>query len=248
MLTSNIISHLKNQNWLAAIIDFIIVVSGIFVAIQVNSWNEGRVSKQQEKVILEQLYSDFSDNVDSVSSMALFHKNKASELDYVIDMVATDNLEPTSERAGNALMSMFQMPPISASMGTYKSLIATGDIGLIQDQELKSLLINLESKLEFEKSMLDYFRDMNMTNIEYVRGLVSVQPNPDRSGTFIKVDFERFRVDNYLLTVVASQERNHLVFSKIRGDVAQEFENVKTYIAKTLNKPQDGTSKGNVVN
>ncbi|TLU59938.1 hypothetical protein FE810_16485 [Thalassotalea litorea] len=112
MLTSNIISHLKNQNWLAAIIDFIIVVSGIFVAIQVNSWNEGRVSKQQEKVILEQLYSDFSDNVDSVNSMALFHKNKASELDYVIDMVATDNIEPTSERAGNALMSMFQMPPL----------------------------------------------------------------------------------------------------------------------------------------
>ncbi|TLU59937.1 hypothetical protein FE810_16480 [Thalassotalea litorea] len=129
---------------------------------------------------------------------------------------------------------------IIASMGTYKSLIATGDIGLIQDQELKTLLISLESKLEFERSMLDYFRDMNMTNIEYVRGLVSVQPNPDRSGTFIKVDFERFRVDNYLLTVVASQERNHLVFSKIRGDVAQEFDKVKTYIAKTLNKTQDG--------
>ncbi|WNC72740.1 hypothetical protein RGQ13_01800 [Thalassotalea psychrophila] len=236
MLTSNIIKHLKQQNWGAAIIDFIVVVSGIFVAIQVNSWNDGLVNKQKEKVILEQLYSDFSSNVESISSMATFHQNKAEELDYVIDMVATDNIDSASDRARNALMSMFQMPPISASMGTYKSLIATGDIGLIQDQQLKTLLIDLESHLESEKSMLAYFRQMNDLEMNYVRGLVSVQPNHDNSGTFINVDFERFNTDKNLLTVVANQERSHLIFSRIRGGVAQKFDKVKSYIGKQLNK------------
>lgn len=236
MLTSNVIKHLKQQNWGAAIIDFIVVVSGIFVAIQVNSWNDGLVNKQKEKVILEQLYNDFSKNVESISSMATFHKNKAKDLDYVIDMVATGNISSASDRANNALMSMFQMPPISASMGTYKSLIATGDIGLIQDQQLKTLLIDLESHLESEKSMLDYFRQMNDLEMNYVRGLVSVQPNHDNSGTFINVDFERFNTDKNLLTIVANQERSHLVFSRIRGGVAQKFEDVKIHINQILNK------------
>lgn len=236
MLAANAIRHIKQQNWGAAIIDFMVVVTGIFVAIQVNNWNDRQVNKQKEIIILEQLYSDFAKNEDSINSMVMFHKNKAKGLDSLIDMVATGNIDSVSEPAKNALMSMFQMPPISVSMGTYRSLIATGDIGLIQDLQLKTLLIDLDSQLEFEKSMLDYFRQLNNIEIAYVRGLVSVQPNRDKTGTFIKVDFERFNIDKNLLTTVANQERNHLVFSRIRGDVAQKFNQVKIYIDETLNK------------
>lgn len=236
MITSKIIKHLKRQDWGAALIDFIVVVLGIFVAIQVNSWNEERVDKLKERRILEQLYSDFSQNVENINSMATFHKNKAKDLDYVIDMVATDKIDLDSKRAREALMSMFQMPPISVSMGTYKSLIATGDIRLIQDPQLKTQLIELDAMLENEISMLNYFRQLNITELEYVRGLVSVQANDDKSGTFIDVDLQRFKHDKHLLTTVANQERNHLVFSRIRSEIAQEFARVKTYIGEILEK------------
>lgn len=241
MLTSNIIKHLKQQKWGSALIDFIVVVSGIFVALQVDSWHEARTNTQKEKVILEQLYNDFSINVDNINTMATFHQKKAEDLDYVIDIVASNQIDSATKRANNALMSMFQLPPINVSMGTYKYLIASGDIALIQDQHLKTKIMELESHLDVETSMLAYFRQLNNLEIDYTRGLISVQANVESKKTYIKVDFSRFSSDDNLLTIVANQERNHLIFARVRSELAQHFDQVKSYIDNRLKRSKNSS-------
>jgi len=42
MLLRRITKHVKDQNWFAVFIDFIIVVVGDFIGIQVANWNETR--------------------------------------------------------------------------------------------------------------------------------------------------------------------------------------------------------------
>ena len=37
------IAHVRAQSWTAVAIDFMIVVLGVFVGLQVNLWNEARV-------------------------------------------------------------------------------------------------------------------------------------------------------------------------------------------------------------
>ena len=39
---AGITAHLKEQNWIAVILDFVIVVMGVFVGLQVSNWNEAR--------------------------------------------------------------------------------------------------------------------------------------------------------------------------------------------------------------
>lgn len=43
MILRRLSKHLLTQDWAAAVIDFIIVVAGIFVGLQVDSWNETRI-------------------------------------------------------------------------------------------------------------------------------------------------------------------------------------------------------------
>jgi len=42
MLLRSLSKHVKDQNWFAVGLDFLIVVFGIFIGFQLNNWNEGR--------------------------------------------------------------------------------------------------------------------------------------------------------------------------------------------------------------
>ncbi len=42
MITRRVFEHVRKQQWAAAFIDFVVVVVGIFVALQVDNWNESR--------------------------------------------------------------------------------------------------------------------------------------------------------------------------------------------------------------
>lgn len=51
--------HLRTQNWAAIAIDFVIVVLGVFVGIQVANWNDERRTQQREAEFIARLQVDF---------------------------------------------------------------------------------------------------------------------------------------------------------------------------------------------
>ena len=58
MILRRITEHVKAQNWFAVGLDFVIVVIGVFIGIQVSNWNEARSSSRQEGVLIAQLADD----------------------------------------------------------------------------------------------------------------------------------------------------------------------------------------------
>lgn len=236
MLTSNIFKKIKHQNWGAAFIDFLVVVLGIFVAIQVNGWNEERINNQKEKVILNQLYNEVSSNIEHIKLLVNAHKKRVAGLDYVVKGIIDGTIEPSSSKAKDPIITMFQLPPLRISMSTYHSLVATGDIALINDPELKALLFSVEAAVEAEKSYIDYFRQINISDLDYSRGLITLKPKIDKTGTTVHVDFERLLKDGSLLIILTNSQHTHSLFSQVREDLAIRFEKVKTYIDNTPNK------------
>ena len=58
MLLRRITQHVKEQNWFAVGIDFLIVVVGILIAFQITSWNDGRSARQLESEYMILLTTD----------------------------------------------------------------------------------------------------------------------------------------------------------------------------------------------
>ena len=58
MLLRRFLTHFRAQDWLAIVLDFVIVVVGIFVGLQVDSWNQERKERTREQASLQQLYTD----------------------------------------------------------------------------------------------------------------------------------------------------------------------------------------------
>lgn len=236
MLLRSISAHVRSQNWLAVALDFVIVVVGIFVGLQADAWNEDRKERIRERAAIEQLLSDFTTNGAIVGRMVEFHAKKVEELTFAMDALTKGELAPDeSVRFRNAFVSMTQLPPLGATMGGYDALIASGDFALIQDRELRSMLVKLNADLEAERSLLGYFRDMNNTqSTQPARDLILVVPTDDRSAARIRVDFEAAEDDLRILTIVSGQRRNHQVFEGFRRSIATDFESASNRIKQVL--------------
>ena len=62
MLVRRVTEHVKAQNWFAVGLDFVIVVVGVFIGIQVANWNEERQLAAQERTYLAQLRDEILGN------------------------------------------------------------------------------------------------------------------------------------------------------------------------------------------
>ncbi|MEO0614158.1 MAG: hypothetical protein AAFY83_12675 [Pseudomonadota bacterium] len=60
MLLRRLSDHVREQNWTAVALDFIIVVTGVFVGLQLGNWNEARAERKAEVSYLTRLHTDLS--------------------------------------------------------------------------------------------------------------------------------------------------------------------------------------------
>ena len=61
MLLRRITQHVKDQNWFAVALDFVIVVAGVFIGIQVANWNAARSDARTERLLLERLHDEITE-------------------------------------------------------------------------------------------------------------------------------------------------------------------------------------------
>lgn len=62
MILRRVTQHVKKQNWFAVGLDFIIVVLGVFIGLQISNWNEARAFDRLERNYLVQLSDEIALN------------------------------------------------------------------------------------------------------------------------------------------------------------------------------------------
>ncbi|MDX2233846.1 MAG: hypothetical protein NW200_05055 [Hyphomonadaceae bacterium] len=141
MIFRRISEHVKAQNWFAVAIDFVIVVVGVFIGIQVANWNVARADRAAEAVYLSALELDV---VSSIKKLERFNANleaqekaRAALYAYSLDPAATLQ---NSER--NRLLShaVFYLPSLNLNQVTFDTLKSSGDLRLIRSKQLVAAL------------------------------------------------------------------------------------------------------------
>ncbi len=243
MLLRRIATAFRKQDWATVAVEFVIVVAGIVVGLQVDSWNTERKDRIREQAILKQFQSDFATNAASIGRYAIRHEQMVEGLGFALEVLTRGELEKTdTRRFRDAFVSMYQLPSISATMGGYDTVIATGDLALITDQELKSRLVQLRSDLDAEMSLMNYFRDLNQNNMELTRDVVLLVPNDDRTDAMLQVDFDVVKNDYRMLTVVADQRRKHQIIGAARRSLADNFSGAAAYVETLMNQSDSSNS------
>ena len=156
MLLRRVIEHVKAQNWTAVALDFVIVVVGVFIGIQMANWNEARAEKKLATALASQLLADLKqDRV--LAQLVLDYFSAVSDAAHVtIDQLDDPDTDPEAFAVNAYNATEFMITPQHRS--TYDELLATGSLGLVGDANFRNLLV-LYYRQDSMQTLGQYVRD-----------------------------------------------------------------------------------------
>jgi len=127
MLLRRVTKHVKDQNWFAVGIDFIIVVVGVFIGLQVANWNDAQASNARETELLVELKSEIESSMRITEQKAVAIGQVVSAGKRSLDFIASDT--PCENECWSVLVDFFhasQWQPLSVNRSTYDEMRRQG--------------------------------------------------------------------------------------------------------------------------
>ncbi|GHF17814.1 hypothetical protein GCM10017044_10320 [Kordiimonas sediminis] len=159
MILRRFIEHVKDQNWFAVGLDVLVVITGIFLGMQVTDWNDTRKDAALEIAYLERLSGDLRHNAESLEESAEFHAHIHKNINalatvLIDDSVSEANLAEQSKR----LAPWGAYPTADVRMGAWEELVSTGRLSLISDQSVREALQTVATMKEQADGQFSYIR------------------------------------------------------------------------------------------
>ncbi len=200
MLLRRVIAHFRKQEWTAIALDFLIVVVGVFVGLQVNNWNEARGEREREASYLAALKQDFSAVIAELENDIARYEGIANSMALLLDQSRKDAPDVSIDVLNDAVRQLIAMEGTPIVSDTYSNLTGSGDLAIIKNQAVKNAMssffgqaevVNLVSNTH-EMQLVNIFQPYIIDNLDYTsmfreaRGLsVSAGFEPDRLLTVL---------------------------------------------------------------
>jgi Family of unknown function (DUF6090) len=143
---------LKQQNWAAIAIEFVLLVLGVFLGIQVANWNVERETRQKSAVFTERLKADMRGEDWTYQFLVGYNREVLANANRAVE--ALDGRAVISDEA--LLVSAYRATQYrnrNQRGSTYDELISTGNIDLIRDRALRDTAIRLYNLAMFDNLM-----------------------------------------------------------------------------------------------
>lgn len=148
MILRRITEHVKDQNWFAVLLDFVIVVFGVFMGFQVNNWNQERGDVSRSIAYLQRISDDVETDITNYEDRIKFW---GAVKEYSMQGLRYSETKlPGKASQWQLLLGYFQASQVAefiVSSSTYDELKNAGELDLIKDSDLR---ISLGAYYNFE--------------------------------------------------------------------------------------------------
>lgn len=136
MILRRLSQSLKEQNWTAIIIEFVLLVTGVFLGIQVSNWNAERETRQKSAIFTARLMTDLQVEAWAYQYLIEYQRDVQANARRALD--GFDGSQPLSdEQLVIAAYRATQYESQDRHRATYDELVSTGTIGLITNQKMR---------------------------------------------------------------------------------------------------------------
>jgi hypothetical protein len=149
MMLRRLSQSLKEQNWTAIWIEFILLVAGVFLGIQVSNWNSERVTKKQSEIFTERLREDLKTEAWNYISLNGYYGNVLSNAERALAALE-GNAQLSDEALLIAAYRATQYGEAVRYRSTYDELTSTGSLGLIKDPMLRKTALQVYNSVAYE--------------------------------------------------------------------------------------------------
>jgi hypothetical protein len=146
MLLRRITEHIREQNWFAVFLDFVVVVVGIFVALQVTEWNELRKERKDEARLLRQIVHE----IDAIIAVSIdwidtYTARQAMRHAAMRVVQGDDPADALTDEQSHALWRTHITFWAYESLTTLDELMGTGRLRVIRDEEIRINLLGIDA-------------------------------------------------------------------------------------------------------
>lgn len=245
MILRRVIAHFRKQEWTAIAIDFVIVVVGVFIGLQVSNANDLRKDHAREKVFLAALAQDIRGDIDEIDEIIRVSTLRLSAMQYLVETASGAPLPRVLASARGDItleaapaydpddaktigVAMFILTTLDGNRLAYETMINTGGIGIVRDDALlrriQTYYADVDKALTFEQSL-----EVNRTRLvdaEQAAGLSPVDAMPAAEIV------ARFADDPALLAAA----RNYGLYTNRHVKIMRELRMEAASLAATLER------------
>ncbi|MDX1439539.1 MAG: hypothetical protein R3284_06515 [Rubricoccaceae bacterium] len=137
MILRRVISHVKEQNWTAIVLDFLIVVLGVFIGIQLGNWNEARLNRRLADEYHQRLLADMRLEALNYEWLQYYYRDvqAAAETTY---KALSGEIELDDAALLVSAYRASQYNWFERYRATFDELVASGKLDLIEDAQLRT--------------------------------------------------------------------------------------------------------------
>ncbi len=172
-IRKTLIEENKTSKYLKyAIGEIVLVVIGILIALQVNNWNIDRNDRKEEVKYLENIKQDLEKDTTRLAFLINFRKERLRGDRKIIQHINGLPIDDVTELTKSVVNTVMEENFIHNN-NTYSELSSSGNLNLISNDSIKSLLLELEmlykiNRLGIEHETYDYREYVSKSLNKYV--------------------------------------------------------------------------------
>ena len=141
-----------------AIGEIVLVVIGILIALQINTWNNERIEKRKEHSVLLGLHKTFSDNLENLNNIITMSRTSFDSCKKMLSLMGPNASDYTTKEVDSLIDLMINYSTYDPSVGTLDDIINSGKLNIIQNPVLKTNISNWSGMMDDTK------KDIRITN------------------------------------------------------------------------------------
>ena len=141
MILRRLTQSLKEQNWTAIVIEFVLLVTGVFLGIQVSNWNGQRAENARAQAYLVRIQRDFNTELQTIQRHEDYWGKVITYGRQAIRYAETGELVDGS--AWKTVLAFYQASQVFQwypADTTYQEMRSSGELGLIRDETLRDVI------------------------------------------------------------------------------------------------------------
>ncbi|WP_370478763.1 hypothetical protein [Tamlana flava] len=241
-IRQNLVSEGKTIKYLKyAIGEIILVVVGILIAIQLNTWKENKKLNEIRHQYYVQLLDELNDNKNYINEIIEKYSQNISMYDSLIQSQNSPNLT-TEQILKTYYLVNYRYYNILFQTGTIESLQNTGEIKLIP-LSIRYKLLNLKRTMDrrvvVNQELNQEFKDRSRAaNLMGASGLSQLNDNKIYSNKTISEYMKESEVEMILSlnTALLIKRENEEITVVACNDLLKEIGNIENLIHSELNK------------
>lgn len=206
-IRQSLLSENKFSKYLLyALGEIILVVIGILLALQIDTWNTEKNNREKEQLYLQGYHEDLKRNLTELNRVIKKSNRTISASDSLI-RIAVDQLEVEELKTFEGLvMESMNYTLFLSQEGTIKDIFGTGDLALIQNDTIRKSMVNWNSNLKYLKEYEALGKDNQLQCIDYLSHETPFYQMALTRSFMDEATKKKLLVDQRFLNLVSNQQ------------------------------------------